>query len=151
MFKHLIRHGNSNALVIDKSLCALLGITPETMLRLWTDGRRLIVEPERQPKLLTPPEEITLRQIIMELFEVHGMTRDHVAAVHEMPKPPFSPMFAVGWSDGIAGRASERDAAIQRRYDALLRARRADVSWGAALESALRELPLPPASRPTCG
>jgi hypothetical protein len=61
-----------------------------------------------------------------------------------MAKPPFSPMFAVGWSDGLASVATERDAAIQRRYHSLLRARRAGVSWGAALEGTLRELPLPP-------
>ena len=142
--QHLIRHGNSYALVISKPLRAILDITPETMLRVWTDGRRLVIEPEREPKLLTPPEEITLRLIVMELFEVHGMTRDHVAAIHEMASPPFSPMFAVGWADGLARIATERDAAIQRRYHALLRARRADVSWAAALEGALRELPLPP-------
>src|SRR3569623_2464175 len=134
MMKHLIRHGNSYALVIYKSLCALLDITPQTMLLVWTDGRRIGVEPEREPKLLTPPEQITLRQIVVELFEVHGMTRDHVAAIHEMTKPPFSPMYAVGWSDTLSGTATQRDAAIQRRYHALLRARRAGVSWAAALE-----------------
>lgn len=126
--QHLTRHGNSYALVIAKPLRVLLDITQETMLRVWTDGRRLIVEPEREPKLLTPPEQITLRQIVMELFEVHGMTRDHVAAIHEMAKPPFSPMFAVGWTDTLSGTATPRDAAIQRRYHALLRARRASAS-----------------------
>lgn len=121
MHKYLSRHGNAYALVIDKPLRALLDITPET----------------------TPPEELTVRQIVMELFETHGMNRDHVTAVHALARPCFSPVYAVGWADGLANVATQRDVAIIRRYHALLRARRSGVAWDAAVQGALGAHPLP--------
>jgi antitoxin component of MazEF toxin-antitoxin module len=47
MVKHLTRHGNSAALVIDKALLALLRITMKTPLELSTDGKNLIISPLR--------------------------------------------------------------------------------------------------------
>lgn len=45
MTKHLTKHGNSMALVIDKAILALLRITSKTPLQMSTDGRSLIVTP----------------------------------------------------------------------------------------------------------
>lgn len=45
MIKHLTRHGNSAALVIDKPVLELLHITMTTPLELATDGRNLIISP----------------------------------------------------------------------------------------------------------
>ena len=143
MHKQLIRVGNSLAVVIDKSTRALLGIAPETLMRIWTDGRRLILEPENAPRAVTPPEELTVRQIVHELIDLHGINRDHVALIHGMAKPPFSPMLAVGWADGLSNVAGERDVVIMRRYHACLASRRAGVSWDATLERVALEFPLP--------
>ncbi len=43
--KKLSKHGNSLALVIDRSILELLGIDEETTLDISTDGQALIVVP----------------------------------------------------------------------------------------------------------
>lgn len=50
MVKHLTKHGNSMALVIDRGILDLLNIGAETPLNLTTDGECLIVTPVRTPK-----------------------------------------------------------------------------------------------------
>lgn len=45
MKKKLVRHGNSWALVIDKPIMQLLGITPKTALSLEIAGSELVVKP----------------------------------------------------------------------------------------------------------
>jgi antitoxin component of MazEF toxin-antitoxin module len=50
MIKRLAKHGNSFALVIDKAILELLGITPQTALDISTDGRTLIVAPMSEAK-----------------------------------------------------------------------------------------------------
>src|SRR5262245_15396778 len=45
MKKKLVTIGNSVGLIIDKSLRHTLGIKPTTLVRVMTDGNRLIVEP----------------------------------------------------------------------------------------------------------
>ena len=50
MIKQLTKHGNSLALVIDKALLELLGISADTPLEIRTDGRSLIVSPAKDAK-----------------------------------------------------------------------------------------------------
>ncbi len=45
MIKHLSRHGNSYALVIDRGVMDLLEIGPDTPLSISTDGKCLVVRP----------------------------------------------------------------------------------------------------------
>ena len=45
MIKKLVRHGNSRALVIDRPVLDLLGITDETDLIISTDGTSLLITP----------------------------------------------------------------------------------------------------------
>jgi len=45
MVKHLTKHGNSLALVIDKPILELLKIDANTPLEISTDGRVLIISP----------------------------------------------------------------------------------------------------------
>lgn len=47
MKKKLAKHGHSYAILIEKSILDLLGITPETDLEVKTNGRDLII---RQPR-----------------------------------------------------------------------------------------------------
>lgn len=47
VIKRLTKHGNSMALVIDRSILNLLKIDPGTPLDISTDGERLIVSPIR--------------------------------------------------------------------------------------------------------
>jgi antitoxin MazE len=45
MTKKLSKHGNSLALVIDRSILELLGIDEQTTLDISTDGRALLIVP----------------------------------------------------------------------------------------------------------
>ena len=48
MQKHLIKHGNSHALIIDKAVLELLRIDPDrTALELATDGNVIVITPVR--------------------------------------------------------------------------------------------------------
>lgn len=46
MIKKLVQHGNSAAIIIDKSILELLKIQMDTPLELSTDGRKLIITPQ---------------------------------------------------------------------------------------------------------
>ena len=50
MLKHLTKHGNSLALVIEKPVLELLNISEKTALEVATDGTRLIIEPVKKDK-----------------------------------------------------------------------------------------------------
>lgn len=50
MIKKLSKHGNSLALVIDRSILELLGIDEKTSLELSTDGEAIVVAPVRDKK-----------------------------------------------------------------------------------------------------
>jgi antitoxin component of MazEF toxin-antitoxin module len=50
MVKKLSKHGNSLALVIDRSILDLLEIDEETALEISTDGEALIVAPVKDKK-----------------------------------------------------------------------------------------------------
>ncbi len=50
MLKHLTTHGNSLALVIEKGVLELLGISRKTPLEISTDGSRLIISPAQDAK-----------------------------------------------------------------------------------------------------
>jgi antitoxin component of MazEF toxin-antitoxin module len=55
MRKTLSRHGNSYALVLEKSIMEILRITPETILDISTDGSTLTIVPQRNRRI-TPDE-----------------------------------------------------------------------------------------------
>ncbi len=51
MIKHLIKHGNSHALLLDKAVLELLKIDPATTeLNVTTDGNVLVITPVRGKK-----------------------------------------------------------------------------------------------------
>ena len=50
MIKKLTKHGNSYALVIDRSILDLLQISEKSALYVTTDGRNLIVSPAPDKK-----------------------------------------------------------------------------------------------------
>ena len=50
MVKRLTRHGNSMALIINRSILDLLNIAPDTLLDISTDGEKLIVSPVKDEK-----------------------------------------------------------------------------------------------------
>jgi len=48
MVKNLTKHGNSQALVIDRTIMELMGIDHDTPLELRVSGQNLIVSPVQQ-------------------------------------------------------------------------------------------------------
>jgi len=50
MIKHLTKHGNSLALVIDRGILDLLDFSADTPLSITTDGKCLVVAPVRDAK-----------------------------------------------------------------------------------------------------
>ena len=62
MHKKLIKHGNSLALVIDKPILEMLGISADTPLELTSNGDALLVSPvrdkARQKKLTASLDKI---------------------------------------------------------------------------------------------
>lgn len=50
MTKKLSKHGNSLALVIDRSILELLGIDEQTPLKISTDGHALVIVPEHDKR-----------------------------------------------------------------------------------------------------
>ena len=50
MIKHLTKHGNSYALVIDKPILELIRATPETPFEVISDGKSLVLTPVRSAK-----------------------------------------------------------------------------------------------------
>jgi len=50
MIKKLSKHGNSYALVIDRSIMELLNINEKSALYVTTDGRSLVVSPAQDQK-----------------------------------------------------------------------------------------------------
>ena len=51
MIKSLTRHGNSMALVIEKPILELLGVSSETLFDITTDGKVLILSPVQNDTL----------------------------------------------------------------------------------------------------
>jgi antitoxin MazE len=57
MYKNFTKHGNSYAVVIDKPIMELLGMSPETTLELTTNGSALTITPVRDAKRRKTIEE----------------------------------------------------------------------------------------------
>ena len=69
LVKTLTRHGNSLALVIDKPILDMLGISADTPLQITTNGNTLIISPHRQ-QLTVEAFETALRQVNDEFGDV---------------------------------------------------------------------------------
>jgi antitoxin component of MazEF toxin-antitoxin module len=65
MEKHLVKHGNSMALVIEKPILDLLGVDAETSFNISTDGQALVLTPvhnkKRRKAFLTSLEKANAR------------------------------------------------------------------------------------------
>lgn len=67
MAKKLIKHGNSLALIIDKPILKMLGITSSTSLQIKTDGKSITIKPEKKKK--TGIKAVSRESIIKQLHE----------------------------------------------------------------------------------
>jgi len=74
MIKKLVSHGNSAAVIIDKPILELLGITKETPLEIVTDGRRLIIAP-----VDTSRRKKKFKTFLEKINKAHGKTLKKLA------------------------------------------------------------------------
>ena len=74
MVKHLTRHGNSYALIIDRPVLDLLGIQPDMPLEITTDGRALIVRP-----LPNPEQHERFQAALKKVNQRHGSALKRLA------------------------------------------------------------------------
>jgi len=86
MEKTLTPNGNSLALTIERPLLKALGITKKTVLKITTDGRRLLVEPIRIDPAAKAHELSALGQLdayrmLYTLVHHLGMSQQHFAQV----------------------------------------------------------------------
>ena len=75
MIKHLTKHGNSLALVIDRPILKLLGIGARTPVAITTDGERLFVTAARNAK-----REKAFRAAVEQGRQRHGQILHRLAA-----------------------------------------------------------------------
>ncbi len=69
MIKTLTAHGNSAALIIDKPIMELLGITLKTPLKISTDGKSLVISPIRDAG-----REAQFQDILQRVNSEHAST-----------------------------------------------------------------------------
>ncbi len=70
MIKKLSRHGNSLAIVIDKPILELLSIDEGTELRIRTDGKSIIIEPETKAKEINV-KDLKFQTILEEITQTY--------------------------------------------------------------------------------
>jgi len=145
MEKRLVRYGNSLVLVIDKSICRLLGIGLETCLELTSDGERIIIEPKglacakrglRGASLKS--RRIAVQRTFNELVE-EGLIEDGWFA-------RLSPMRVIGYRAAINRPGQVADARTMMtmdRLDVCHEAIELGMTWEQAVEAALAEIPEP--------
>ena len=82
MIKKLTQYGNSQALIIDKPILALVGIEKNTQLKITTDGKSIIITPiksfVRQTRKKTS-SKINFQQALDESTKKYEKTMDKLA------------------------------------------------------------------------
>lgn len=72
MIKKLTRHGNSTAVIIDKALLRVLNITPETELKISTNGESIIITPVREASLKKISENRIIQNAVEEVMKKYA-------------------------------------------------------------------------------
>ncbi len=147
MRKTLSKFGNSYALVIDKPIRELLGIRPDTPLELWSDGRRLVIEP--RPDAMPPPVERAAApvasespySILCKLVHRHGMSTEAFDRLIHKPMRMFA---YLGGLEFDMGCDTPEELASIRRFEECLRVLEGGGTWEEALAQAAQLVPADP-------
>jgi antitoxin component of MazEF toxin-antitoxin module len=140
MEKHLVPFGNSLGIVIDRPICKLLRLTRNTPLKITTDGRRIVIEPVDAPAIL-PAEQLDVVRVVYTVadsmpFELHEQ-------LHPAITGRRSCVTALIWARRVMADPQPGDELFVRRYQRCLDAKRAGVSWEAAVATAINDVPVP--------
>jgi antitoxin component of MazEF toxin-antitoxin module len=148
MQKKLTTVGNSLALIFDKPLRRMLGLGPSRMVKLKTDGRRLVIEPVEERDVLPYAIALEARSVLRRLMEVYGMGENCFRAL----APEFKRTLAYdGWLEFQLEDANASQRATVIRMHECLAALERGAEWPDAIAEALRQSPVPgaPPPRPT--
>ena len=135
MEKRLQTVGNSFALVIEKPMLKLLGLGRGSVVKLTTDGRRLILERVDQENRVAPSADPRLvldaTAVAKALMNQHGLWTDDFKKLHHKH---WRPMAYIGWLGyARAEKVTEDDLATMRRFEACL----AELKVGATKDEAI--------------
>jgi hypothetical protein len=169
--KRLVNIGNSLGLVIEKPILRILGIGTASLLRIWCDGRRIIIEPTGERVTLNqrarslrpddtpavPPrtpdvdeliEDDEIRsdalQVFRELVRRWSISVEEFASLHHLELPQQHPRYMVryeGWCDMEAEKATGAELATIKRMEWFRDLLREGVDREAAVKEALRAVP----------
>ena len=168
--KRLVNVGNSLGLIIEKPILRVLGIGTASILRVWCDGRRLIVEPTGE-RVTTNQHARPLRsqdtppappaQDVNELLDEEEYKSDALAvwrqlvrrwsisehefaALHHSERSDRNPRHMIRyevWCDMDAQNATSEELATIKRMELFLDQLCDGVDRAAALAEALRRFP----------
>ena len=158
MLKKLVNSGNSFALVVDKPLMRMLGIKPDTLLRVETDGRRIVIEPTKEtapPRASRKVEATTIeehrsdvavqldaRAVASHLIERLRMSKEQFLRLHHH-RSCLSPASWMGFFyTGDYARPTKAERATMRRFEVCYRYLIGGVDLDTAIDAALQAVPM---------
>jgi len=150
--KRLVHVGNSLAVIIEKPILRVLGLGPRAVLRMWTDGKRIVIEPtgELVPSRTSAPKAVSpygttdrfaleRRAVYVELERHYGLGPHHL---DQLTHVPMRFVWYPSWARDLdleSATPAER-ATLQRMEHCRDRLREGD-GWDAAIASALQAFP----------
>jgi hypothetical protein len=154
MDKKLVRVGNSLAVVLDKPFRHALGIKPTTLVRVMTDGKRIIIEPSgERPVEIKRTEEVSERMravaIARELLTYYSLGNE-LFAEFTCGWPGQRPRLRVRvyqhWLERVEWESlTDGERRVIRRFDVLYSVLRGEKDWPTAIAAALSAEPFDPA------
>jgi hypothetical protein len=151
--KKLLKLGNSVALVIDKPLRLALGIKPTTLVRVMTDGKRLIIEPSGE-RTVESKRTAAVTERMQALSVAHALTVLDCMSNENLAR------LTAGWCTRPGGyrmshykrwledqpweSLTEAERRVTRRLETVYWARRRRAPWNEAIVEALLAEPFDP-------
>jgi antitoxin component of MazEF toxin-antitoxin module len=154
MNKKLITIGNSVAIVLDKALRNALGIKATTLVRVMTDGQRIIIEPsgERTKEAthtVAVSERMRAIQIgddLLKRFSMGNELFSQLTCGWPRPRPSLSALHYVSWLQRVPWEElTDAEVRVIRRFEIVYRElskRPESATWPEAIETALAVEPL---------
>jgi hypothetical protein len=169
MRKHLIRIGNSYAIIIDKSIRRLLHLGPRAILEVSTDGERIVIQPTgkllqddeigRAREILSAEEGMPARRraphvnraaldldaphVWNELEGRYAITTDRLVRLHHETQLRFVRVASWMRSPRCATNANVDELATIQRLKACRDRLRAGDTWDTAIAAAVAAFPRP--------
>jgi bifunctional DNA-binding transcriptional regulator/antitoxin component of YhaV-PrlF toxin-antitoxin module len=154
MRKNLAACGNSLALIIDKPIRRLLGLGRNTQVEMWTDGRRIIIEPlppehptygsapETEPRVDERRLKLDAFGVIMQLTRRFAMKPEQFDQLHHEGRGMRGMLVYTTQVELGMTEATADELATLRRFEECLALLQAGTSWEDAIASARQRVPV---------